>query len=310
MSLTKRTARGIPSDSKHKRPYPFLAHAGRHSNNTYYAPLSGGGDLRFYPPPGTTNPTKLRQHHHPTRTKMSNASRQVGNRRLPPLPAPGQSRRTQPTSPHGAGKSSIGGSTYHGSQTSSARSRGGSSTSNHSSVRVSVSYDMIVKGLSTYGNGYSKNNRISHSQATSDQTGHIPENVAQEHIRHYLDENPQFLDDYVINHVNAEQVEKWLNSIRKKPSPTTSAGRSPRHQTPSLKRPTLQSTTSTVGITGPLNTKFEGTFAGESIRASHSNARQWKVSVLSLGPFYFFYFFFTTLSVIAGNKSNKTVTGF
>ncbi|XP_041484110.1 probable 3',5'-cyclic phosphodiesterase pde-5 isoform X2 [Lytechinus variegatus] len=279
MSLTKRTARGNPSDSKHKRHYPFLAHSSRHPSNAYYTPLQGAGDLRFYPPPGSTNPTQLRQHHHPTKNKMSNASRQVGNRRLPPLPAPGQNRRNQPTSPHGAGKSSVGGSsTYHGSQTSSARSRGGSSTSSYSGVRVSVSYDMIVKGLSTYGNGYAKNNnRISQSQATSDQIGHIPENIVQEHIRHYLDENPQFLEDYILNHTSAEQVEKWLNSIRRKPAPR-SAGRSPGHQTQALKRPLLQSSTSTIGIPGPHNSKLEGTFTGETIRASHANARQWKSS--------------------------------
>ena len=131
MSLTKRNSRAIPTEPKHKRPHPLLAHTARHAHNTYYSRLGTGGDLRYYPPP---------------QTRMSNASRQVGTRKLPPLPAPGNVGRRPPPSPHSTNKSSIAASTYLGSQTSSARSRGGSGMSSQSGVRVSISYDMIVKG--------------------------------------------------------------------------------------------------------------------------------------------------------------------
>lgn len=36
----------------------------------------------------------------------------------------------------------------------------------------------------------------------------------QEQIRNYLQLNPAFLEDYVLHHVNEDQVEKWLNCLR------------------------------------------------------------------------------------------------
>ncbi|XP_072170370.1 probable 3',5'-cyclic phosphodiesterase pde-5 [Diadema setosum] len=287
MSLTGRNARSIPSNGKLKRPHPLVGHAARHpAHNAYYASLGGSGQLDLYPSPALRHHHLQRYHtryhalqgHQPPRQKMSNASRQVGTRRLPPLPAPSNGRRPQPTSPHGVGKSSIGGSsTYHGSQTSSARSRGGSSTSSQSGVRVNISYDMIVKGLSTQGNGYAKHNRTGHSHCVTDQYGNIPEHIVQEHIRHYLSENPQFLEDYVVSHSSAEQLERWLASVRRQASrpKQPSARRSPRHQAQQRK---LQVQTSNGPAPNSTSSASSGVFAGETIQSSHNNARQWKGS--------------------------------
>lgn len=40
------------------------------------------------------------------------------------------------------------------------------------------------------------------------------DHLMQEQIRNFLQTNPSFLEDYVLHHVNEDQVERWLSILR------------------------------------------------------------------------------------------------
>ena len=89
----------------------------------------------------------------------------------------------------------------------------------------------------------------------------LTEHIVQEHIHHYLDNNPQFLEDYVVKNVPVDQAEKWVTSIRKKPKPT-SAVRSPREQAQATRKLHVQTSMGPASISGPLSPKSDISFSG------------------------------------------------
>ncbi|XP_071837801.1 probable 3',5'-cyclic phosphodiesterase pde-5 isoform X3 [Apostichopus japonicus] len=144
---------------------------------------------------------------------MSSPGRQVGNRRLPPLPA---SKKPAALSPRGGpGKFSGGQMLPH-----SVPGRVESSVARHhgtySSERLRPS-DMIItgqtpptnNGLSRVGKPLSSGHVFPDSSETF-----MSDHFMQEQIRNFLELNPAFLEDYVLHHVNEDQVEKWLNCLR------------------------------------------------------------------------------------------------
>lgn len=78
--------------------------------------------------------------------------------------------------------------------------------------------DMVIRGQTPpMNNGWS--GRIQKPLSS----GHVfpdpseafmSDHFMQEQIRNYLQLNPAFLEDYVLHHVNEDQVEKWLNCLR------------------------------------------------------------------------------------------------
>ncbi|XP_077991187.1 putative 3',5'-cyclic phosphodiesterase pde-5 isoform X2 [Glandiceps talaboti] len=121
---------------------------------------------------------------------MSSPARQVGTRRLPPLPL----HKRGATSPHAKPLRTQ--PTYVGS------SRFSSATYEH----------MIVTGQSTpLSNGSSRIHASARgSQLSGDSIDGSPEHVYPEQVKVYLNENPAFLEEYVMNNVNQEELERWL----------------------------------------------------------------------------------------------------
>ncbi|XP_072017409.1 cAMP and cAMP-inhibited cGMP 3',5'-cyclic phosphodiesterase 10A-like [Amphiura filiformis] len=75
---------------------------------------------------------------------------------------------------------------------------------------------MMVKGHGTsLSNGFSRYQRHllnNHHQTAEPES--LPEPVIQEQVKHYLTENPAFLEDYVLSHVHSEELERWLHILQ------------------------------------------------------------------------------------------------
>ncbi|XP_070554826.1 probable 3',5'-cyclic phosphodiesterase pde-5 isoform X3 [Ptychodera flava] len=122
---------------------------------------------------------------------MSSPARQVGNRRLPPLPLNkrGASPLSKPLRSQAA--------TYVGT----------------SSRFTSVHPDhMIVTGQSTsFSNGSSRTHVSARgSQLSTESADLLSDHIYPEQVKVFLNENPAFLEEYVLNNVNQEELERWL----------------------------------------------------------------------------------------------------
>lgn len=147
---------------------------------------------------------------------MSSPGRQVGNRRLPPLPP---NKKPPSLSPRGApGKFPV---THM--LPNSVPARVESSVARHhvsySSDRLRLSgSEMMVTGQTPPINGFSRSGAqkpLSSGQVFPDQSEtFMSDHLMQEQIRNFLQTNPSFLEDYVLHHVNEDQVERWLSILR------------------------------------------------------------------------------------------------
>ncbi|XP_022097023.1 probable 3',5'-cyclic phosphodiesterase pde-5 isoform X1 [Acanthaster planci] len=147
------------------------------------------------------------------RQRMSGPSKQTASRRLPPLPA--HKRSPAPTSPHAPSK---GHSVYLGPSPPSHRMEGkyahiqghygyGIARSNHDR--------MIVTGQSsTLSNGIGRHRGILSHPSFSESVDIMPDHILQEQVRSYLNENPAFLEDYVLSHVDYDILERWTGQVR------------------------------------------------------------------------------------------------
>ncbi|XP_038056910.1 probable 3',5'-cyclic phosphodiesterase pde-5 isoform X1 [Patiria miniata] len=147
------------------------------------------------------------------RQRMSGPSKQAASRRLPPLPAHKRSPAT--TSPHASSK---GHSVYLGPSPPSHTTGGkyahiqghygyGIARSNHDR--------MIVTGQSsTLSNGIGRHRAVLTHPSFSESIEVLPDHILQEQVRSYLNENPAFLEDYVLSHVDYDILERWTGQVR------------------------------------------------------------------------------------------------
>ncbi|XP_020914824.1 probable 3',5'-cyclic phosphodiesterase pde-5 isoform X2 [Exaiptasia diaphana] len=133
---------------------------------------------------------------------MSSPSRQISNRRLPPLP---NSTRSSPIRRIPSGGSVKGGSA------SSTSSRHGGPVSNHHTNQVNNHghYDLNVPfNDGPFRPALIQGKAIERPSHDSHET-----HVDNETVRTYLQSNPMFLDEFVMKHVDQDRLERWL--IRK-----------------------------------------------------------------------------------------------
>lgn len=127
---------------------------------------------------------------------MSSPSRQVGNRRLPPLPS---GSRHSPSNV----RASSGG---HGSSPVS-----GKAVKGHASNRSSNNHGGHISQIdltANFGDGPFRPALVQGKAITNG--GH---DLDEESVRNFLRANPSFLEYYVMNHVDQDRLERWL--IRK-----------------------------------------------------------------------------------------------
>ncbi|CAH1773312.1 unnamed protein product [Owenia fusiformis] len=128
---------------------------------------------------------------------MSNPARQINNRRLPPLPGLGR----RGTSPQTQRKS--GGTNRHYGGATSPRDRYNNSYS-------SQQYDMVIQGHNTIGSAshHHNNNKSNHSTTSTDAL--CPFDLTPDAVTSFLNDNPEFLEKYVVRNVNSDQLERWI----------------------------------------------------------------------------------------------------
>nr|XP_006817445.1 PREDICTED: probable 3',5'-cyclic phosphodiesterase pde-5-like [Saccoglossus kowalevskii] len=142
---------------------------------------------------------------------MSSPARQVGNRRLPPLPL-----------------NKRGASSPHAKQNYHLRTNNPSHASyiGTSSRFSSPHYDMIVTGQSTpLSNGSSRIHHGKGSHFGGDSLDGSPEHIYPEQVKSFLNDNPAFLEDYILNNVNQEDLERWMIRRAQRLSNAKDAGR-------------------------------------------------------------------------------------
>ncbi|XP_071807171.1 probable 3',5'-cyclic phosphodiesterase pde-5 isoform X1 [Asterias amurensis] len=144
--------------------------------------------------------------------KMSSPTKQTASRRLPPLPS--HKRGQAPTSsPHSKGHSVYLGPSNQKADGKYAHVQGhyGYGLSRPNQER------MVVTGQSsTLSNGTSTSSRhrgipLHHSFSESND---IPDHLLHEQVRSYLNENPAFLEDYILSRVDYDTLERWTNQVR------------------------------------------------------------------------------------------------
>ncbi|XP_071964651.1 probable 3',5'-cyclic phosphodiesterase pde-5 isoform X3 [Antedon mediterranea] len=154
---------------------------------------------------------------------MSSPARQVGTRRLPPLPL---NRRVQ--SPYQPYRSTSGflntnspSSPYPtvGNRPQFFHSGGGNNGTNSSGNQMVVTGQSTTIGPSSsrqYLMAPSFNHHSHHHHHTLVHTdsmeGYIPPSeqpLMREQVKTYLNDNPDFVEEYVLNNINQSQLEKW-----------------------------------------------------------------------------------------------------
>ncbi|XP_020620393.1 cAMP and cAMP-inhibited cGMP 3',5'-cyclic phosphodiesterase 10A-like [Orbicella faveolata] len=139
---------------------------------------------------------------------MSSPSRQVGNRRLPPLPS---------SSRHSPSYQRV--SSGHGSSPVSAKAAKGHTSNRPSNNHGTGSHITHIDLTANFGDGPFRPALVQGKAIANGQE------MDEEAVRNFLRANPVFLEDYVMKHVDQDRLERWL--IRKTRKLKNKGGKKP-----------------------------------------------------------------------------------
>lgn len=141
---------------------------------------------------------------------MSSPSRQVGNRRLPPLPSGSRYSPIYQRASNGHGTSTV-------SQAKAAKGPSSNRTSNNHGQSSHITH---IDLTASFGDGPFRPALVQGKAIGNGQA-----DVDEEAVRIFLRANPVFLEDYVMKHVDQDRLERWL--IRKTRKLKIKAGKKP-----------------------------------------------------------------------------------
>lgn len=143
-----------------------------------------------------------------TKILMSSPSRQVGNRRLPPLPSGSRHSPSYQRVPSG-----------HGSSPVSAKAAKGHASNRPSNNHGTGSHITHIDLTANFGDGPFRPALVQGKAIANGQE------MDEEAVRNFLRANPVFLEDYVMKHVDQDRLERWL--IRKTRKLKNKGGKKP-----------------------------------------------------------------------------------